>query len=100
MEQLDLKILDREYRFAVGPEEKPRLIEAAALVDQTMRKVREENRLTHLDRIAVSAALMLAEELLTARQSAGGPATENASRRLRALNQSLEEEIRRQEKLF
>ena len=42
MEQIDVRILDRDYRLAVGPDEKPRLIEAAALVDQTMRTVRDD----------------------------------------------------------
>jgi len=37
MEQIDVRILDRDYPLAVGPDEKPRLIEAAALVDQTIK---------------------------------------------------------------
>ncbi|MBU6272666.1 MAG: cell division protein ZapA [Betaproteobacteria bacterium] len=98
MEQIDVRILDRDYRLAVGPDEKPRLIEAAALVDQTMRAVRDENRLTHLDRIAIGAALQLAEQLILARQPAApGP---DSARRLRAVNEALEAEIRRQESLF
>jgi cell division protein ZapA len=48
MEKIDVRIFDRDYRLAVGPDEKAGLIAAAALVDETMRSVRDENRLTQL----------------------------------------------------
>ena len=57
MEQIDVRILDKDYRLIVAAEDKPRLIEAAALVDEKMRSVRDDSRVTQLDRIAVGAAL-------------------------------------------
>ena len=100
MEQIEVRILDRDYRLAVGPDEKAGLLAAAALVDETMRSVRDENRLTHLDRIAVGAALRLAEALLAARQVDTSAPAARTARRLRAMNQALEDELKRQDSLF
>ena len=103
MEKIDVRIFDRDYRLAVGPDEKARLLAAAALVDETMRSVRDENRLTQLDRIAIGAALRLAEALIATRQ--GEPAAvpvpaPETTRRLRALCQAVEDELKRQDTLF
>ncbi len=100
MEQIDVRILDKDYRLMVGADDKARLIEAAALVDQKMRSVREGSKVTQLDRIAVGAALQLAEDLIAARQSPGGPVAVETTRRVRLLNDALEEEIKRQDNLF
>ena len=100
MEQIDVRILDKDYRLMVGADDKARLIEAAALVDQKMRDVRESSKVTQLDRIAVGAALQLAEDLIAARQSPGGPVAVETTRRVRLLNEALEEEIKRQDNLF
>ena len=100
MEQIDVRILDKDYRLIVGADEKARLLEAAALVDQKMRLVRDESRVTHLDRIAVGAALQLAEELISARQSPGGPAAVESTRRVRVMSDAIEAELKRQDTLF
>lgn len=100
MEKIDVRILDKDYRLVVEPDEKARLIEAVALVDQKMRSVRDDNHVNQLDRIAVGAALQLAEELIAARQTPGGPRAVEATRRLRVMNEALEAELRRQDTLF
>ena len=100
MEQIDVRILDKDYRLIVAAEDKPRLIEAAALVDDKMRSVRDDSRVTQLDRIAVGAALQLAEELIAARQSPGEPRGPDHSRRLRLLSTAIDTELERQDKLF
>ncbi len=100
MEQIDVKIFDRDYRLAVGADDKARLLEAAALVDQRMRLIRDESRVMQLDRIAVSAALQLAEELLAARTATPTPASGDSIRRLKAMNAALEAELKRQDTLF
>ena len=78
MEQIDVKILDRDYRLAVSGETKPQLLEAVQIVDEKMRAIREAGRISGIDRIAVMAALQLAHELLGA-QSAGGGALDMPS---------------------
>ena len=98
MEQIDVKILDRDYRLAVSAEDKPRLVEAVALVDEKMRVVRDAGRISGLDRIAVMAALQLANELLGAAES--GTGSVDTVRRIRKMSDDIEAELLRQERLF
>lgn len=98
MEQIDVKILDKDYRLAVSAEDKPRLVEAAALVDEKMRLVRDAGRISGLDRIAVMAALQLANELLGASEK--GEGSIDAVRRIRRMSDAIEAELVRQERLF
>ncbi len=103
MEQIDVKILEREYRLAVNTDDKPQLLEAVKLVDDRMRVIREGGRVTGMDRIAVMAALQLAHELVTMRAS-GGSAPSSGSpdilKKLQRMNAELDQELKRQESLF
>jgi cell division protein ZapA len=66
-----------------------------------MRAIRDAGRVAGVDRIAVMAALQLANELLGARAavtSTGGDV--ETVRRIRRLTETLDAEIRRQESLF
>jgi cell division protein ZapA len=58
-----VRILDREYQVACPPGEQPALLESARLLDQTMREIRDTGRIVGLERIAIMAALNLANEL-------------------------------------
>jgi cell division protein ZapA len=101
MEQIDVRILDRDYRLAVPADEKALLIDAVRVVDEKMRAIRDAGRVAGVDRIAVMAALQLANELLGARAavtSTGGDV--ETVRRIRRLTETLDAEIRRQESLF
>lgn len=64
-----VNILDREYRFACQPEERQQLMEAASLLDESMREVRDRGRLMALERIAIMAALNFAGELIQKRKA-------------------------------
>lgn len=70
-EPVAVRILDREYLVACGPDEREGLTSAAHLVDSRMRELRAGNRMAGIDRIAVLAALNLAHELLQQRQGGG-----------------------------
>jgi cell division protein ZapA len=98
MEQIDVKILDRDYRLAVPAEEKAQLIDAVRVVDEKMRAIRDAGRVAGVDRIAVMAALQLAHELLGAATDSATSA--EASRRIRRMTDELDAEIKRQESLF
>ena len=74
MEQIDVRILDRDYRLAVSPDQRERLLEAVAVVDGRMRALRDSGRVAGIDRIAVMAALQLANELLGAPAAGAGTA--------------------------
>jgi cell division protein ZapA len=58
MEQLGVKILDRDYKLAVKPEEKERLLDAVGVVDEKMRSLRDTGKIVGMERIAVMAALL------------------------------------------
>ena len=100
MEQIEARILDRDYKLAVNPEEKSQLIDAVRVVDGRMRSIRDAGRVTSVDRIAVMAALQLAHELLGSQSEGGMRQTADYSRRLRKLNDDIEAELKRQESLF
>ena len=100
VEQIDVTILGRDYRLAVPAEEKARLLEAVRVVDEKMQSIRYAGRVAGLDRIAVMAALQLANELLGARESADTTPAAEASRRIRRMTDELDAELRKQESLF
>ena len=66
-----VRILDKEYRVACGPQEQEGLLESARLVDRRMREMRKSWRIIGADRIAVMAALNIAHELIQLRQHQG-----------------------------
>jgi len=100
MEQIDVKILDRDYRLMVSADEKPRLLEAVSVVDEKMRSIRDAGKISGLDRIAVMAALQLAHDLLGAAVAGGATASGDVMRRIRKMSEELDAEIKRQESLF
>ncbi len=100
MEQIDVKILDRDYRLAVTGETKPRLLEAVRIVDEKMRSIRDAGRVSGVDRIAVMAALQLAHVLLGAQQPADGTRSAELLGRIRKMREDLDAELARQQPLF
>jgi cell division protein ZapA len=100
MEQIDVRILDRDYRLAVSGETKSRLLEAVNIVDEKMRSIRDAGRVSGVDRIAVMAALQLAHELLGAQQPAAGTPSAEILARIRKMSDDLDAEIKRQQELF
>ena len=100
MEQIDVRILDRDYKLAVSPEQRERLLEAVAMVDQRMRSIRDSGRVAGLDRIAVMVALQMANELLGASLPGSSAPTGDIIRRIRKMNEEIDAEIKRQESLF
>jgi cell division protein ZapA len=100
MEQIDVRILDRDYRLAVSSDEKSKLIDAVRVVDDKMKAIRDAGRIAGIDRIAVMAALQLAHELITA-QSAALPQPEaETGRRIRKMTEAIDAEMKRQESLL
>ncbi len=100
MDQLDVRILERDYKLAVNPEEKPRLLDAVKLVDERMRAIRDSSRIASIERIAVMTALQLAHELLEPPGDTAATPSAEVLRRIRKISDDVEAEIRRQESLF
>ena len=59
-----IRILEKEYQVACPAEEKPALMASAELLNTKMREIRDSGKVVGLDRVAVMAALNLANELL------------------------------------
>jgi cell division protein ZapA len=101
MQQIDVKILDRDYKLAVDEADKPRLVDAARVVDEKMRSIRDAGRVNGVDRIAVMAALQLAHELLSKPSgTAQTPVSGEVLKRIRKMTEDLDAEFKRQESLF
>ena len=98
-EQITLTILGRDYRVACRPEEKNELLACAHYVDQKMAAIRDGGKVLGADRLAVMAALQIAQELFGARSS-DGVSTMELRRRLREMNDQIDEMLAPQEKLF
>ena len=62
-----IRILEKEYNVACPVEEKASLLASAELLNVKMREIRDSGKVVGLDRVAVMAALNLANELLKAR---------------------------------
>jgi len=61
-----IRILEKEYNVACPIEEKASLLASAELLNLKMREIRDSGKVVGLDRVAVMAALNIANELLKA----------------------------------
>ena len=61
-----IRILEKEYHVACPAEEKAALMASAEMLNNKMREIRDSGKVVGLDRVAVMAALNLANELLKA----------------------------------
>ena len=61
---VSIRILEKEYNVACPAEEKASLLASAELLNGKMREIRDSGKVVGLDRVAVMAALNLANELL------------------------------------
>jgi len=98
-ESLTLTIFDRDYRIACSPEERADLVACARYVDAKMNDIRDAGKVMGTDRVAVMAALHIAQELFSAK-AGGGASLGEIKRRVRQLNEVADEMLATQEKLF
>lgn len=64
-----VRLLDREFLVGCAAEEREDLLAAATYLDRKMLDLRGNSRSVGYDRVAVLAALSIADELLQSRQS-------------------------------
>lgn len=119
MEQITVRILDRDYRLSCAPSEKTTLLAAVAHVDAQMKAIRDQGKIASSERIAVFAALNIASALLTQTRSdanaspqsdapridindaqASAVADEEIARRMQSINALLDTALANQEALF
>ncbi|MFK7966332.1 MAG: cell division protein ZapA [Burkholderiaceae bacterium] len=113
-EELHVVILNREFTLAVVPSERAQLEKAVAMVDEKMRTIRDAGKVGGVDKIAIMAALQIANEQVkaspgrkgsTAAAAAPAAAGDDAVsaetvKKVRKLNEKLETELKKQEDLF
>ena len=66
--QVSVRILDKEYQVACPVNERTDLLDSAEILNEKMREIRDSGRIVGLDRIAVMAALNMANDLLHAKE--------------------------------
>lgn len=66
--RINVRILDKDYLVACPHEERSALLDSAELLNAKMREIRDGGKIVGADRIAVMAALNLANEVLKLRE--------------------------------
>ena len=109
--QLDIKIMGREYKVACRESERAELLDAVAFLDARMHEIKDGGKITGADRIAVMAALNLANDLLRERKAPAPPPPvtraaagdidgAEARRRIMAMQAAIDQTMAGQEKLL
>ncbi|NOR18980.1 MAG: cell division protein ZapA [Xanthomonadales bacterium] len=95
---VNVKILEKEYQISCKADERAALLDSAELLDSKMRQIRESGKVTGLDRIAVMAALNMANELLLARGQ-GETLETDAAVRIQAMRERVESALQHGQQL-
>jgi cell division protein ZapA len=96
--RVSVRILEKEYQFTCPPDERAALLDSAEYLNSEMKKIRDSGKVIGLDRIAVMAALNMANELLRLRTRGEGPGVEAVSR-VRVLRERIETTLERGQQL-
>jgi cell division protein ZapA len=96
--RVSVRILEKEYQFTCPPDERAALLDSAEYLAGEMKKIRDSGKVIGLDRIAVMAALNMANELLRLRARGEGPGVE-AVNRVRVLRERIETTLERGQQL-
>jgi len=86
---VSVRILEKEYQVACPASERTDLLDSAEMLNAKMREIRDSGKVVGLDRIAVMAALNMANELLQSRAKDEVLKTTLAPR-LRVLNERVD----------
>jgi len=97
---LDVSIMGRAYKVACPDHERDALLAAVGYLDRKMTEIKNTGKVGSAERIAVMAALNIAHELLTTRNSPGGFDTEGLKRRMAAMEATLNQALAPQERLI
>jgi cell division protein ZapA len=91
-------ILDKEYLVSCTEGEHHDLIRSADYLDRKMREIRDSGKIIGSDRIAVMAALNIANELL-ARENHAGKVDATISQRIKGLETKIEDALYRSQQV-
>ena len=96
--RLSVRILEKEYHIACPLEERTDLLNSAEYLNLKMREVRDGGKVVGLDRIAVIAALNIANELLRLRNR-DNDLDSDVGGRLRILRERVESALEKGQQL-
>ncbi len=96
--RVSVRILEKEYQFACAVEERAALLDSAEYLNAEMKKIRDSGKVIGLDRIAVMAALNMANELLKGRSRDTSLETD-VVHRVRLLRERVEATLERGQQL-
>lgn len=96
--RVSVRILEKEYQFACAVEERAALLDSAEFLNSEMKKIRDSGKVIGLDRIAVMAALNMANELLKGRHRDVSLETD-VVHRVRSLRERVEATLERGQQL-
>ncbi len=96
--RVSVRILEKEYQFACAVEERAALLDSAEYLNNEMKKIRDSGKVIGLDRIAVMAALNMANELLKGR-SRDTSVEGDVVHRVRVLRERVEATLERGQQL-
>jgi cell division protein ZapA len=100
---IEVKLLGKEYRVACEPGEREALLAAVVFLDGKLKEIGEKTR-GGGERLAVMAALNLAHEFLTAKNTPADVAaaleSESIQRRINFIEAKLDESLAQHAQLF
>ncbi len=87
--EVSVRILDKDYKVACPASDRTDLLDSAEILNARMKEIRDSGRIIGLDRIAVMAALNMANDLLHA-QARDRDLDGDISNRLRLITDRVE----------
>ncbi len=87
--QVSVRILDKEYQVACPASERTDLLDSAEILNAKMLEIRDSGRIVGIDRIAVMAALNMANDMLHA-QARDRTLDGDVSSRLKLISERVE----------
>ena len=96
---MQISIMGREFRVACKPEEQKSLLEAVDYLNRKMQEIKEQGKITGLERIAIMAALNIAHEYLSMRVGGNFDVAE-FKRRINSIGTTLDQALADQNELF
>ena len=96
---LEVNIMGRNYRVTCADDEREALLAAVAYVDKKMTEIKAASKVAGTERIAVMAALNIANELLSTKLGTGFDIAE-LKRRMNSVQSKLDQALSQQDSLF
>ena len=90
---VNIKILEKEYQISCPATERKALVDSAELLNIKMREIRDSGKVVGLDRIAVMAALNMANDLI-ASNGIGEILETDAKAKVRSMRERVESALK------